>query len=1468
MRKPLPAARTTRGDGHLIAAGSDRWYVAGKSPFAKFAQGPFTRARKCGVIPGSGTTDGETARLHALDDLAILDSVPEERFDRLTRQLAERLGVPIAYLSLIADRRQWLKSRIGEVPQECERQHALCNQTIREPKPLVVEDASRDPRFAASPLVAQHPGIRFYAGVPISAGGDRRVGTVCIAGLRPRRLSARELAILQGFARKVGEELTATRTLLVAYAGEDADSVLPMFRLARGLIRQGVVDLWSSQALAAESDQEWRFRDAIERARVAVLLVSPQFLESEYALSGSVQRLFERRMGEGLELALAVLEPCDWRQHPLLGRLEPWNDDGEPLAVADQERGDSRYAALLERAQQALTRRAGRRLVAVTGEAAAAATAAAQRPLVFLSHAGEDAQAVRELAGLLRQADLEVWLDLEQLTAGDRWMEALEEALGRADAFAVYVGRAGIARWIGREVRVALDRSVNDPSFKVIPILGPGSEPDDLPPFLAQHQWLDLRGESRLDAGEIRRLVGAILERPAEKVSLLPKGQAPFRGLFAFDVEHAHLFFGRDRETEELVAQLAERPLLAVVGESGSGKSSLVRAGLVPALHRGRLPDSAADGQRWRVAILRPGREPFRELASALVGLAEEDDAARRLELRRSIAEQLASASGGVGECLGALVPAGEAVLLVVDQFEELFTQSEAGPERQRFITTLLAAADVSGDRPTRVVLTLREDFLSHCFHHPELYAAITGNQYAVRRMGRKGLLECIRKPVELAGARLEPGLAEAIVEDLGDEPGALALLEHTLLELWQRRRREQLSHDAYNEIGRVQGALQHHADDVLARLDPAGQKLARRVLLALVTTRRGDHPTRRRARWDEVVPAGADAEATEKVILHLSEQRLITSGRSGDEGAPKELEIAHEALIRSWRKLGEWLDADREFLLWRQRTRPAFERWQEAGQEAGFLLSGAAAVEARRWAERRGELGEAGARFVTASVQRERRRRLLRQAAVAAIAVLGLLAAGFGVYAVSKRQQAEDALGVAERAVDDLTFVGSEALAEVPGLEDTRSGLLERARSFYTELQEQSPSAERLRVAAAAAPARVAEIDRALGRGEQAEQLYGEALAQLERLVAHFPSARRELARVRFRRGEARRLSGDTQGAADDLEVAIGIQNRLIEESGPGSRLSERESAQLRFELGAMLNERGVLTKTRARLESEPDPAEAERRFKEEEGDYLLALGLFEQALELAPDLDVARQGLAWAHNNLGEFYVRWAAEVREAAPSRRAQAREQYQRAIELLEELLGTSWRREYQLELAEYYNNLGNLLVDLGEHQRAIEVNRAARDHLRELERPLADVRNAVANTANSRGTILQEGLKEYGAARESYAESVAIYREIASEYDERGDSLPADYSRRLGKALYNLAWTEEDPAGVLRLLAEAAEQLERGEDLANAAGTLAKLAEAAGVLGDNASRRRAERELCRLAPRLDTRQLQELAPACS
>jgi WD40 repeat protein/class 3 adenylate cyclase/energy-coupling factor transporter ATP-binding protein EcfA2 len=432
----------------------------------------------------------------------------------------------------------------------------------------------------------------------------------------------------------------------------------------------------------------------------------------------------------------------------------------------------------------------------------------------------------------------------------------------------------------------------------------------------------------------------------------------PYKGLVRFEPEDSDLFFGREEIVSALVARLEDSAFLAVVGPSGSGKSSLVRAGLVPELERREAS--------VRPAIIEPGEHPLANL------------------IRRRDAD-----------------------LVVVDQFEEVFTLCRDEEERISFIDALLDAAEEG----RRVIVALRADFYGHCASYGRLAAALEEHQALIGPMTEEELRRAIERPAERAGLVLEPGLAEGILRDVVGEPGALPLLSHSLLETWRRRSDRMLTLLGYLQSGGVRGAIAKTAETVYREaLRPAQQTLARNIFLRLTELGEGTEDTRRRARVGELTPRREKAADVEEVLRVLVEARLITTG----EGT---VEVAHEALIRHWPTLRAWLDEDREGRLVHRRLTEAAQEWETLGREPGALYRGARLAAATEWAELHDdELNELEREFLSAGHEAElgeveatkRRNRRLR-VLVAALGVLLLGALAAGAFALIQRGNARE---------------------------------------------------------------------------------------------------------------------------------------------------------------------------------------------------------------------------------------------------------------------------------------------------------------------------------------------------------------------------------------------------------------------------------------------------------------------------
>jgi hypothetical protein len=571
---------------------------------------------------------------------------------------------------------------------------------------------------------------------------------------------------------------------------------------------------------------------------------------------------------------------------------------------------------------------------------------------VFLSHNSTDKLAVESLARRLEdEAHLTPFLDKWHLVPGNPWQEELERALDRSDTCAVFIGPRGIGPWHNEELRSALDERVGHSGFRVVPVLLPGAtlpERGQLPRFLRRLTWVDFRCSQGLDdAAVFYRLVAGIRGvapgRDGEGVTILPMMECPYRGLEVFGEVHAQFFFGREADTQHLVEALRTTRFLAVVGPSGSGKSSLVRAGLLPQLRAGALPGS----QWWQYCIFKPGAHPLEELAVSLAQITQRTDVQGLLKSleadERELHLQIRLLLKGQSEEL--------CICLVIDQFEELFTLCQDQKERQHFVNTLRYAATVLGGQ-TVVVPTMRADFIARAADYPPLAELVSDHQFLVSLMEREDLRRAIEKPAQLVGVQLEDGLAERLLQDTGQEPGALPLLEHALLQLWQKPRVDNImTFAAYTDIGGAQGALAKQADEVFAGFSPEQQRIARLVLLRLTQPGEGTEDTRRRAVLSELYTRVDEKETVEQVVKTLADARLLVTNED------QQVDVAHEALIRSWPRLRQWIEEDRSALRTHLRIAEATRDWQTNGEDESYLYQGTRLLVGEEWAQSHGEL-------------------------------------------------------------------------------------------------------------------------------------------------------------------------------------------------------------------------------------------------------------------------------------------------------------------------------------------------------------------------------------------------------------------------------------------------------------------------------------------------------------------------------
>jgi hypothetical protein len=493
---------------------------------------------------------------------------------------------------------------------------------------------------------------------------------------------------------------------------------------------------------------------------------------------------------------------------------------------------------------------------------------------VFLSHNSLDKASVEEIARKLKDAGLEPWLDTWYLTPGETFQRGLADGLRNCASCAIFIGPKGLGDWAREELLVAQDRAAKEARYRLIPILLPGvPDPFDyskLPPFLTQRTWVDFRGG--LDEERpLRVLVNAIKGKsPGPDIA---QGRAddtcPYQGLEVFDEEHAKFFFGRERDVQRLVEKLKATRFLAVLGASGSGKSSLVRAGLIPALRNGALPQS----EGWTICVFKPGSRPLTTLTAQLLHVCPGKDSMQNTLDQMGNDER----TFHLAVALALANKPAVRIVWVVDQFEEVFTLCSDEKERASFLLNLLYASSIPDGQCT-VLLTMRADFLPKCAAWPDLATRVAAQQFIVSPMDADMLRQAIEEPARRVRLGFEPALVEIILGDIGSEPGALPLLEHALLELWKRRRDHTLTLNGYRDSGGVKGAIAKTAEEIFKTFNPNEQAIVRRIMLRLTQLGEGTEDTRRRATIDEVITTSSEADAVELVVKRMADARLLTT--------------------------------------------------------------------------------------------------------------------------------------------------------------------------------------------------------------------------------------------------------------------------------------------------------------------------------------------------------------------------------------------------------------------------------------------------------------------------------------------------------------------------------------------------------------------------------------------------------------
>lgn len=828
----------------------------------------------------------------------------------------------------------------------------------------------------------------------------------------------------------------------------------------------------------------------------------------------------------------------------------------------------------------------------------------------------------------------------------------------------------------------------------------------------------------------------------------------PFPGLRPFERDEDHLFFGREKEIDELLRRLRVTRFLSVIGTSGSGKSSLVRSGLIPALYSGAMVKAGAS---WRIAVLRPGEDPIGQLAAALSHpeiletdpqIAGTTSVVLEATLRRS--------TRGLADAVRfAHLPPHDNVLVVVDQFEELFRFrnnrriDNSRDEAVAFVKLLLEAA-AEPDLPIYVVLTMRSDFIGDCMGYPGLAEAVNNGQYLVPRMQRDALRLAITGPVAVGGGAIAPRLVLRLLNDIGDDIDRLPVLQHALMRTWDywaqhRQPGQPLDVGDYDAIGTLRGALSQHAEETYFDSGPAAARhIAERMFKALTDTFSDPRGVRRPTSIGELA-AMCEVDAADVTgvveIFRQPGRSFLMPPPSTALTSSSIVDLSHESLMRCWDRLVQWAEEERTAAAFYFRLSQAAEwraqrlggLWREPELDLGLQWQ-EKTQPTEAWARRYNDAFPAAMAFLSDSAtERDRlraeaeagRRRKLRLArSAAAVFALLSLAAGYLAYLASvQKNRAEQNLDYARRAVEETLRSAdvNPALsgADVPQMAEFRRQLLERSKNLYQEFLKENPNAPQLPAEVAAAHIELGHIYRMLHQPNEAAAEYRRGIDRFQELERAQPEVRRDLAAAFNWLAETfRPIPERAADAKSAYDSAIRIQTALVNE--PAATTGQV------VDLARTHYNRGILHGSAAQL--------GDAGYRAAETDFREAVRLLEQVRER--DRNAAPHELARVYNNLGNLLA-----LAEPPP---AEARQLFERAIGIDDRLVREHPdNREYKYELATFNNNAADLLRRLQAFGLAEQHNRRALDLFQELARSAPSLGVSLADSHALHASIVMD-----------------------------------------------------------------------------------------------------------------------------
>ncbi|MEE3879351.1 NACHT and WD repeat domain-containing protein, partial [Vibrio sp. YYF0003] len=553
-----------------------------------------------------------------------------------------------------------------------------------------------------------------------------------------------------------------------------------------------------------------------------------------------------------------------------------------------------------------------------------------------------------------------------------------------------------------------------------------------------------------------------------DKTSLIEA--TPYKGLANFGPKDAKNFFGREETIHDLKNKVEKQSFLAVLGHSGSGKSSVVLAGLAPKLH---------ESGEWIFSYFRVSdstqNDPFLALAQALLPMYEPElNSTQRILYRNELAEGLRAQKISISDILDTIKHhhPNRRVLLIADQFEELYTSNIPLAIQHAFIDLLLTASTPNSEKsvnnPLSLVITLRTDFLGIAAAHRPFANAINKSAYLVGAMSQEELRQAIEAPASRLDVQFQEGLVDIILNDVGQEPGNLPLLQFCLSRLWEKQSNKVMSLVDYESIGRVSGALTYHANTIYDQLSANDQIQLSHILKQLVKLSSGTEATRRVAMRDNF----SDEHWVMVQKLADESHRLVVVNTASEQEA---VEVVHEALITHWDRLKHWVNEDRQFLVWRDDFRVLMTNWTKNGRQNTELLRGNPLSLAESWLNARPEsFVDIEREFIEQSIkeQQAQQQKALKQAqaiakrntlitfiSIAAIIVLGFM----GMRLTDELETSEANLKIAQKNESlnltnmsrELTESGNALLGALLALEALPDTKLDKNRPYLPQAEQ-----------------------------------------------------------------------------------------------------------------------------------------------------------------------------------------------------------------------------------------------------------------------------------------------------------------------------------------------------------------------------------------------------------------------------